>query len=642
VPKQTPSAYLARRPRSSLTTPTGAGVGPPTPDAMRHRVKHKPPTTCDNWREAFMAIVVLESQDEPQASTGELVLRHLRGHGPATSPKITESLGFSVVTGNKWLHRLKDQALVQKNGPLWSLTPAGVARTGPTTSATDFAAVLDLLPSEPHRALVRLARDAIVCRYHHADRGVSGWPAFALFGSSGTFKTGAARVLGRLFGMADHDHVVLVTDRSRTDLLGAKDHRGIWQPAPAMDHPVLTLDELDKATGEERTTALRMLQGDGVIAWGDATFTMRATIVATFNASSDPKEVLPEDRIRRLVMVRTTGLARHGDHRAAGRALLAERGVPVVDLCRLVPSLESISDEAVSILDVVTPRYLVEDAEHLCPSHALSLIVPGRVAFDELADDVEAAAAVGLDYLTTAETWGGTTPRLIAAYCRAVGIGEREPAEDAEEAARDIDRRDESVNLAETKELGHVVLTNEIAGLKGAEDPEGIRLRGAFKDLRHQLETAKNLREVERIDAVFRTLQDRAERRASQSAGRVAMGGAALPRSVPARTRVANAVPDRLAMLRQLRAAGYKEPPCRLLCDLGIVREDPMPPGAPMPNGQRFRATEAGQAGVEVFSRYDWSHPTVVGLLDATIAHEEAALAVSPTQGTRTIAIGVA
>ena len=579
-----------------------------------------------------MAIVVLESHDEPQASTGELVLRHLRGHGPATSPKITESLGFSVVTANKWLHRLKDQDLVQKNGPLWSLTPAGVTRTGPTTSATDFAAVLDLLPSEPHRALVRLARDAIVCRYHHAERGVSGWPAFALFGTSGTFKTGAARVLGRLFGMADHEHVVLVTDRSRSDLLGAKDHRGIWQPAPTMGHPVLTLDELDKATGEERTTALRMLQGDGVIAWGDAIFTMRATIVATFNAGRDPRTVLPEDRLRRLVMVRTTGLARHEDHRGAGRALLADGGVPVVDLSRIVPSAEPISDEAVSILDVVMPRYLVEDAEHLSPSHALSLIVPGRVAFDELADDVVAAVAVGLDYLTTAETWGGTTPRLIAAYCRAVGIGEPEPADDDEEiVARDIDLRTESVDLGEAKELGHEVLTNEIAGLKTAEDPEGIRLRGAFKDLRRQLETAKNLREVGGIDAVFRTLRDRAERRASQIAGRVAMG-AALPCSTPARTRVANTIPNHLAMLEQLRVAGHKERPGVVLARLGVLEPDPMPAGVPSPRGRRWRGAAIDQLGVVVFERDDWSHPTVIGLLDATIANEKARLAAaSPT-----------
>ena len=59
-----------------------------------------------------------------------------------------------------------------------------------------------------------------------------------------------------------------------------------------------------------------------------------------------------------------------------------------------------------------------------------------------------------------------------------------------------------------------------------AEDHEGIRLRGAFKDLRRQLSEAKNMAEVERIDALFRTLQDRVERRASQIAGRVAMGAA--------------------------------------------------------------------------------------------------------------------
>jgi hypothetical protein len=49
-----------------------------------------------------------------------------------------------------------------------------------------------------------------------------------------------------------------------------------------------------------------------------------------------------------------------------------------------------------------------------------------------------------------------------------------------------------------------------------------------------------------------------------------------------------------------------------------------------MPNGRRYRATAADQQGVMIFTAYGWDHPTVGGLLDASIAREEAALVASP------------
>ena len=139
-----------------------------------------------------------------------------------------------------------------KAGALWHLTPAGIARTGALFDPTDLSTVLALLPSEPHRAMVRLGIDAALTRSALAGRGDIGWPSFALYGAPGGLKTGTARLLGRLFGLSDADHVVMATDRGRADLLGGKDHLGKWHPAPTLSHPIITLDELDKAKSEAR------------------------------------------------------------------------------------------------------------------------------------------------------------------------------------------------------------------------------------------------------------------------------------------------------------------------------------------------------------------------------------------------------
>jgi hypothetical protein len=60
----------------------------------------------------------------------------------------------------------------------------------------------------------------------------------------------------------------------------------------------------------------------------------------------------------------------------------------------------------------------------------------------------------------------------------------------------------------------------------------------------------------------------------------------------------------------------------------GVVRAGPS--GA-CPRGACNGGTAVDQLGVVAFEHDAWSHPTVAGLLDATIAHEEAALAASPT-----------
>jgi hypothetical protein len=569
----------------------------------------------------------LEHQDKNTTDAPDRLLSHLRENGPASSPKMGAALAVSTVTADKHLKRLRDQGLVAKAGALWHLTPAGIARTGALFDPTDLSTVLALLPSEPHRAMVRLCIDAALTRSALAGRGDIGWPSFALYGAPGGLKTGTARLLGRLFGLSDADHVVMATDRGRADLLGGKDHLGKWHPAPTLSHPIITLDELDKAKSEAaRETPLRLLQGDSVIRWGADAFRMTATPIATFNAGRDPRDMLPADRLRRLVMICTTDLGTEMECRRAARAIFESGPLPVIDPARITVSPDRVGDDIADYFDELE-GYLTADGRKCYPAHGLSLVVPGRAAFHGI-DNMAAAIAVGYDYLTTASTWGGTSARNVAAYCRRHGLDGGPPTDDTTARAIATDERAEAVELAEVKARGKAAIGAEVKALGRPSDDEGIRLVAALREVARQLAGAKGRDDLLQIDALFDRLSDRIDARASAIAGRQV---AATGRTTVS-TRRGRVAPDRLAILTELQRGGSRERVAATLLRLGLIAEYPMPVGR-SERGRRYQGATPATVGAVVWEWDGWSEGSVRAILADAIATEMANAPDLPNEG---------
>ncbi len=538
-----------------------------------------------------------------EANAGAIVAA-LGGRRDATVTEIARASGVSDRRVRDHLYRLAAAGLVERTGATrWRLTPAGGAQAGPPASRADLARVLDLLPSEAHRALARLVLAAVVARWHRGVDGATGWPSFGLWEPPGSGKTTVGRLCARVLGLDEYAVVRVASDLDRAELLGRRvpDGTGAYRfaPALALGRPLLCLDELDKVRGEARADALRLLQGDSALVLEGERVRLAASVLVTFNAGADPRDVLPADRLRRMVHVSTVGVHEAECRRAAGQ-LFDEASLPVLDLDRIdVPA--GPGAEVRRYFDEELVRSLVAEARALYPGHALSLIVPGRMALGGT-DEEEAARAVAADYLVCAATWGGARTTALARFAEPGGAPTVADDEDDTPAG--------AIGLAEVRAVLCETAKADRRALARAKDTEAIALRGALAELVAQLKAATTAAEVEDLGRILAGLQHRARRHEEAEVARGLAAGR--------RTRSHPAAPaSRAAYLAELARIGSREPPGPVLARLGLAEDDPLPTG----HG-RWRGNGRSTRGAVVHEGDTWHEPAVQMILAEAIAAE--------------------
>ena len=77
----------------------------------------------------------------------------------------------------------------------------------PDLKAPKLKKIIDMLPTELHRAFFRLLLSGITAKYHLSDVYDDGYPAFILGGETKSFKTALAKVVCRLLGLKPEENI---------------------------------------------------------------------------------------------------------------------------------------------------------------------------------------------------------------------------------------------------------------------------------------------------------------------------------------------------------------------------------------------------------------------------------------------------
>jgi len=190
----------------------------------------------------------------------EKILLTLR-EGPQGLKSLSDLASINYNTLRQRMGKLRRYGYISKPGyGEYALTGKGrqfveelTLPVAPDLKDPKLKKLIDMLPTELHRAFFRLLLSGITAKYHLSDVYDDGYPAFILGGETKGFKTALAKVVCRLLGLKPEENIYPLFSaiagefgirRFRTK---GNDHYSI-AASPLFKQPFICLDEFDKVT----------------------------------------------------------------------------------------------------------------------------------------------------------------------------------------------------------------------------------------------------------------------------------------------------------------------------------------------------------------------------------------------------------
>ncbi len=334
-------------------------------------------------------------------------------------------LGRSDPTVRNHLEKLIRYELVtrSKRG-IYQLTSAGreqlaersLPRLTPTLADPSTQKLIELLPTEGHRALFRLALAGVVAKKHLWKSFRGGWAYFCIAGKTKRFKSALGAVLCKvLYGPEADFHLYSLQSASERELLGRRHVQKGGEvklaQSPIWKEDFIVLDELDKCRDEAvRRMVLFFCDGRSRFPVEGELVENHVTPFITLNHAGDLKEKLGEPYLRRGIVL---NIDSYGDEldgiELRAHEIFAKAEKVRLDLERLCVERAEITKEDRAFLHRLAHDHLNEEGKDLSDTHTLEILVLGRLALLKLKAEVREAIFETLqDYLICAETMGFT------------------------------------------------------------------------------------------------------------------------------------------------------------------------------------------------------------------------------------------
>ncbi len=312
--------------------------------------------------------------------------------------------------------------------------------------------LIDILPTELHRAFFRLLLSGIIAKPHLADVYDDGYPAFILGGETKSFKTALAKVVCRLLGLKPEENIYplfsAIAGEFGVRRFRAKgnDHYSI-AASPLFKQPFICLDEFDKVTDRDtRRNILFYLDGRYYFTVEGERVENRVCPMITLNTKIGKESIkrfgIPEAYIRRSIVADTEHVRMElKDVDLVAKKIFEMKDFPRINLDRLHLTCTELPNELFDCLYNLLLGCTDELFQGLVDTMPLIILALGRSAL--LDGDVrEAMYQTIWDRLVCLESLGGTVAGWREKVAKEWAKYKREAQPEIEKQLEEARRRD--------------------------------------------------------------------------------------------------------------------------------------------------------------------------------------------------------
>jgi len=419
---------------------------------------------------------------------------------------------------------LKYELIQRPRQGVYGLTSKGknyIKKLTPTVAVTlndpKLQVLIDLLPTEAHRALFRLILSGIVAKFHYFQIFQNNWPAFIMGGLTGALKTGLANIICQVVKQLDPTRNIYPLYTAVAGEFGVRRTRSRGgfdiSSSPYFKEPFMCFDEFNCIPNADvKRKVLFFLDGRTEFSVeGGKKITNHCVPFVTLNTS--PRSFgIDEPYIRRSVVVNTE-YVRHQlkNIRRIARKIdrfLSTQKAPRIDLKALLPRGKRLSEDEFGFLDDLFMENVAEDyKDYLVDTPPLEPLVLGRLTLLGSRDSKEAIFQIVWDRLECLETMEGAKDdwrkRINNSWLQYRSIEQPQVLARIKEAEEEGRERKEKIEKTKEQVISQKVEKEvESVSLVGYKET----VKSKFKELKNPLPDPKKRRWQTRISPFYKML----------------------------------------------------------------------------------------------------------------------------------------